>query len=180
MLITANPMALLTQTATFGAAEGGIPAGIGGAGVLRFVGGENGDTLRVSGALSAPELMPGAVLGAALTAEGSLDAMMPFGAKARVEFATDMSTPSPALAGYSALLEKHRGALGELQSNVDESQFTTPESALEFLRSLKSDEFVFGAQVDGKSILWRGSEAQLPAGVAEVVRGADALFGTLA
>ncbi|MCW2962496.1 MAG: hypothetical protein JWM90_2883 [Thermoleophilia bacterium] len=180
MQISANPLKVIAQAGSFGAINGAIPAGISGAGVLRFIGGEAGDEIKVSGALTADSLMPGAALGAAISAQGSLDAMMPFGAKARLELTTEMSPPSPALASYMELLKTNAGAIDALQSNVDDSTLTTPDEALAFLRTLKSDEFVFAAQSGERTILWRGTEAQLPAGLADVVRGSDQLFGTLA
>lgn len=182
MHISANPLAMIASAANLSPSidPGEVLAGVSGAAVLRFTGGETGDELKVAGALLADDLLPGAKLGAALTATGSLDETLPFGVKARIELATDLAAPSSALAGYTQLLEQKKDAIASLESNVDLSQFSQAEDALSFLRSLKPDEFVFAAQTGGKTIVWRGTEAQLPAGVADVVRGTDALYGTLA
>ena len=179
MQITANPVAMLTQAATAGSFPNPSELGLTAAGVLRFTpGGETGiDSLRVSGALAAPEIMPGAVVGAALTANGSLAAQMPLGVKARVEMGADPATASPALTGYMTLLEQNADALGKMESNIDESKIDDPVA---YLNTLKPNEFILGAQLKEKTLLWRGTADQLPAGVADVVKASDELFGNLA
>ncbi len=186
MFVTPNPLPLWAAPtrvrATPSEQPGNIslPGGIGGIAVLRYSGTADVDSLKLSGALTADDLLPGAALGAAATLDGKLEQMQPFGAKARLELSTQQSPPSPALAGYLQLLEQNGEAIGKLQSNVDPTQFDSPEKVIEFIRSLKSDEFVLGAAAGENLVLWRGSLDKLPAGVADVVRGSDKLFGTLA
>jgi len=172
MLMQASPLS--------GGLSSKIPGGIGGAAVMRFTGTDTMDSLRVAGAVTADSLIPDGALGGAISVDGSLEESTPFGAKVRLELTTAKSAPSAALAGYLELLKSNEQAIGALESNIDPEILEDAEKAIAFLRGLNKDEFVFGAQVGDKTVLWRGTADKLPAGVADVVKGTDALFQTLA